>query len=357
MPSPRVTETKPTPAPLVGVVIALIGIAIVPAHARVGVTSQTDGDPLGRPPSQAERVLRVGIDIQANEVITTKSNDRAHVVFLDGTSLTVAPNAQLVIDKFVYDVDTKKGDIVISASKGVFRLVGGRISKANPMVVNTPSSTVGIRGGIGMLVVDADETKAFFLFGNSLTVTANGRVEKATRPGSLISTRRGGPPGTAVLVPSGSLAQVLAAFEANGDGKDGAADKKAKESGFSSGNSDRGLPVGEGAANPAGLSDQALQALTNADLGKPTSGVSGAPSVAAMPTTTTLGPTSIPPSGPVTLPVPGPSAGPVPGPSPTTPSPGTSPGQLPSPTHRATPAIGVGNGGLVPAIPASPRRN
>ena len=77
------------------------GFAAAPASARVGVTSVTDGEPLGQPPTQAERVLRVGIDIQASERVTTKADDRAHVVFLDGTALTIGPNSVLVIDKYV----------------------------------------------------------------------------------------------------------------------------------------------------------------------------------------------------------------------------------------------------------------
>src|SRR5262245_5958873 len=92
------------------------------AEAKVGVTSATDGSPLGKPPAEPERVLRIGIDVSADELITTKENDRAHLVFLDGTSITVGPNAQLKIDKFVYDPTTKKGDLAITASKGVFRL-------------------------------------------------------------------------------------------------------------------------------------------------------------------------------------------------------------------------------------------
>ena len=137
------------------------------ALARVGVTSATDGDPLGKPPQQAERVLRIGIDVQANEVITTGANDRAHLVFLDGTALTVGPNAQLVIDKFVYDPNTKTGELAVNASKGVLRLVGGRISKTNPITVTTPSSTIGIRGGICVLDVQSNRTISTFLFGNT----------------------------------------------------------------------------------------------------------------------------------------------------------------------------------------------
>ena len=76
-------------------------------------------------------MLRIGIDVQANELITTNANDRAHLVFLDGSSLTVGPNAQLTIDKFVFDPSTKTGELAINASKGVLRLVGGKISKGN----------------------------------------------------------------------------------------------------------------------------------------------------------------------------------------------------------------------------------
>src|SRR5262245_23515075 len=86
------------------------------ASAKVGVTSGADGDPLGKPPNENERVLRIGIDIQANELVTTGTTDRAHLVFLDGSSLTVGPNAQLTIDKFVFDPATKTGDLAISAS-------------------------------------------------------------------------------------------------------------------------------------------------------------------------------------------------------------------------------------------------
>jgi hypothetical protein len=344
--------------PLAAGIVAIVGLGIAPSHARVGVTSQTDGDPLGRPPAAAERVLRVGIDIQANEVITTKADDRAHIVFLDGTSLTVAPNARLVIDKFVYDATAKKGDLAISASKGVFRLVGGKVSKTTPMVVTTPSATVGIRGGIGLIVVDADETRAFFLFGQSMTVSANGRTEKATRAGSQIVTRLGGLPGAPALASSAELAPVLAAFDRRGGSKGDTPDRKAKESGFSASNSGKS-ESGDDRSSPSALTDQASHALSNADLQRQ-SEMPNAGAV-ALGAGTTL--PSAPASGPLAGPLPSPSpfpAGPVPG-SPATPTAGPLPGapppapppsSPPTQSHRATPAIGVGNGGLTPAIPA-----
>jgi hypothetical protein len=37
-----------------------------PAWAGVGVTSGADGQPLGKPPNENERILRIVIDLQAN---------------------------------------------------------------------------------------------------------------------------------------------------------------------------------------------------------------------------------------------------------------------------------------------------
>src|ERR1041384_7508961 len=174
--------------------VAAVLVIAAPAVGRVGVTSQTDGDPVGKPPTQNERVLRVGIDIQANELITTKADDRAHLVFLDGTALTVSPNARLVIDKFVYDPQTQTGDLALTASAGVFRLVGGKISKVSPIVIKTPSATMGVRGGIGMFTVTPGQTTADFLYGKSMTVQASGQTQIATRPRTMIVTSLRPPP-------------------------------------------------------------------------------------------------------------------------------------------------------------------
>lgn len=191
------------------------------AAAKVGVTSATDGDPLGKPPQEAERVLRIGVDVQANELITTNANDRAHLLFLDGSSLTVGPNAQLTIDKFVFDPNTKTGELAINASKGVLRLVGGKISKNAPITVTTPANTVGIRGGIAILDVKANQTDSVFVFGKDMTVSAGGQTQVATRAGSMIVTNLGGPPGLPTILARGALAAQLGALEGRGGSQGG----------------------------------------------------------------------------------------------------------------------------------------
>lgn len=181
--------------------------------ANVGITSVTAGDPLGQPPAAPERVLRVGIDILANERVSTGTVDRAHLVFLDGTALTVGPNSTIVIDKYVFDPARNAGEVSLSTAKGVFRLVGGSISKTNEIKVTTPSATIGIRGGIATIEVGAGgATKATFLYGDKMTVTNQGATQVATRHGSQIESAVDRPPSQPIVVPQNGLAPT-APFE------------------------------------------------------------------------------------------------------------------------------------------------
>jgi hypothetical protein len=239
----------------------LVFILAPVASAKVGVTSTSDGNPKGKPPAQDERILRVGIDIQADELVTTGPEDRVHLVFLDGTSLTVSSNARLKIDRFVYDPAQGNGDIAITATKGVFRLVGGKISKATAITVDTPSASLGLRGGIGLFTVDSSRTSAYFLFGKSLEVTASGHTQTAFRPGSEIQTSFGGPPGLPTLVPASVLTQPLHVLEGSRSTANTRPDDQAKRSGFSDQNSGRTYQTFQDLGSLA-VSQTATQALS-----------------------------------------------------------------------------------------------
>jgi len=135
---------------------ALVALAGGDVYAKVGIASVVEGEPIGKSQAGTERTLRVGVDMEADEKVTTKENDRAHLVFLDGTSLTVGPNSSLVIDKYVYDPEKKTGEMALTVSKGTLRFVGGVISKKSEVKVTTPSASMGIRGGIFTLAVAAN---------------------------------------------------------------------------------------------------------------------------------------------------------------------------------------------------------
>jgi len=199
----------------------LVGAAVLglfstaQAQGRIGVTQSIQNNPVGKPPGGLDRVLRVGTDVQANEVISTAADDRAHLVFLDGTTLTIGPSSSMTIDKFVYDPTTQKGELAVNATKGVFRIIGGRISKTSTIAVTTPAATMGIRGGIAVIGVQASATTAVLVFGNSLIVTANGVTQTITVPGLSVSTPTGGTPGAPTIAVQGDLAAALATLAGN----------------------------------------------------------------------------------------------------------------------------------------------
>ena len=87
------------PAGILALGICLAGpmLASPVLAQQVGVTSTTTGGPLGKPPALPQRVLKVGVDVFASERITTSAADRAHLLFVDGSSLTVGPDADITI--------------------------------------------------------------------------------------------------------------------------------------------------------------------------------------------------------------------------------------------------------------------
>jgi hypothetical protein len=254
---------------LAGVALTILATAGA-AQARVGITSQTTNNPLGTPPQQQQRTLKVGIDVFANERIQTTANDRAHLLFLDGSSLTVGPNSDLMIDKFVYDPNSGKGELAVSATKGIFRLVGGKITKSNEATIKVGTSTIGIRGGI--TIVNAPEcppgaaaancqAEAYFMFGQQLTVTNPDGSQSATRPGTLIAFGAGGPPNPPVVAPPNSLVGPIGQLEA---------------------------PAGTGNTGPAGIIEQKTAGLPPTNSALPLiDPASGAPQPAQMATNTT----------------------------------------------------------------------
>ena len=140
-----------------GLLCALLAPAAAGAATRIGVTSAVNPDASRQPPGLDTRVLRVGIDNFADERITTGGAGQVQLLFLDGSSLSIGPNAEVAIDRFAYDEHSRLGELKLVATSGVLRFVGGSISKTSTVDITTPAGTVGIRGGIVLVDVQPDK--------------------------------------------------------------------------------------------------------------------------------------------------------------------------------------------------------
>jgi hypothetical protein len=178
--------------------LALAATASPPALAasRVGVAAAVTPDATSAPPGEATRTLRIGSAVVYNERIDTSGTGVVQVLLVDGSTFTVGPNSDLVIDKFIYDAARGKGELVASFSKGALRFIGGKLSKpVGGIQVKTPAGELTIRGGIFQGVVKGPNQALFsFVFGDELSLKRHGQLTILTDTGNSIHVQGTGAP-------------------------------------------------------------------------------------------------------------------------------------------------------------------
>jgi hypothetical protein len=185
------------------------------AQERVGVNTAVNPQATGASPGQAPRRLAIGQDVIFNEHITTAADGQTQLLFVDESSMTVGPNSDLTIDQFVYDPKSGTGKLAMSATRGLLRYVGGKLSKEDGAVsLRTATATLAVRGGAFIAQIDPNgKTEAAFLYGKGLTVSALCATppcpdaETLTRPGFQVTVAGPGvAPSRPAPVPPGQLA-------------------------------------------------------------------------------------------------------------------------------------------------------
>ncbi|WP_158007426.1 FecR family protein [Methyloceanibacter stevinii] len=171
-----------------------VGLALsAPAYAaKVGVAAAVNPDAFSSLSGVPNKQLNIGKSIFYNERIETTAQGLVQVLLVDGSTFTVGPNSNLVIDKFVYDPNKKTGELVATFSKGSMRFIGGKLSKnAGGVKVNTPSGALAIRGG--MFQGNTQKKIYSFLYGHSMSMQGrNGRTQTVYQPGYTLDLSRGG---------------------------------------------------------------------------------------------------------------------------------------------------------------------
>src|ERR1700719_2239389 len=116
---------------------------------RVAVNSAVNPATSGAVAPSPLKQLVIGQDVIFKERIVTETGGQTQVLFVDESSMSIGPNSDMVIDEFVYDPNAGTGKLAASLTRGVFRFVGGRLSKQdNAGTMQTPSATIWIRGGM-----------------------------------------------------------------------------------------------------------------------------------------------------------------------------------------------------------------
>src|SRR3984957_4653618 len=161
--------------PLLFAVLPLSAVLALSAAARadtVGTAGAVNTATSGTAPGASTRVIEIGAQVVENEKIQTTASGSVQVLFIDKTTLNVGPNSSLVIDRFVYNPATTKGELALSLGKGVMRVVGGVATHSEGATIRTPVAAIGLRGGIAIVSHSgAKGTQAILGFGH-MTVTS-----------------------------------------------------------------------------------------------------------------------------------------------------------------------------------------
>jgi hypothetical protein len=187
------------------------------AAAQIGVEAAVNQDATGTNPGAPPRRIAIGQQVVYAERIDTDAAGQTQILFLDESSMSVGPNSDLVIDQFVYNPRLTTGRLALSATRGVFRYIGGKLSKLEGAVtVATPAAAIGIRGGIMLMeLTQQGGLSAIFAYGRSLTVTGRGGVtQEIARPGYEVTVAApGAAPSQPFPAPPGTIARLLALLD------------------------------------------------------------------------------------------------------------------------------------------------
>ncbi|MEJ6391785.1 FecR family protein [Gymnodinialimonas sp. 2305UL16-5] len=142
----------------------------LPAHAQnIGTVASSEPTLTGTPPGAGARTLALGTGVVQDERVSSSATGRGQLLFVDQTTLSLAPNTTIVLDEFVFNPNGG-GQIGLSLTEGALRFIGGTLSRDQEAVVSTPTATIGIRGSSALVVHLNGETIAIFLAGEQLCI-------------------------------------------------------------------------------------------------------------------------------------------------------------------------------------------
>ncbi len=115
--------------------------------------------------------LAISTPIEEKDLIVTQGRTRVQILLNDDTVITIGPNSEFGFDKFN---NSATPEVKMSAKKGFFRAMSGKIGKIAPnrFKIKTRSATIGIRGTHFMGQIGADSEKIACIRGAITMTTA-----------------------------------------------------------------------------------------------------------------------------------------------------------------------------------------
>ena len=154
--------------------------------------------------NNATSALALRDPVYKNDVLQTKVDGTLGITFDDETTFTLKPNTRLAVDEFVYQEGATDNAAIFNVVRGTAAFVAAEVAHTGNMKINTPTSSLGIRGTTGLVEVpeggaaggqvsiklypDADgrvgRIEVFGRDGTQLGILSRGATGFAVRPGA-----------------------------------------------------------------------------------------------------------------------------------------------------------------------------
>jgi len=135
-------------------ILILILFCASPLRASIGNVDQVEGNGvIDR--NKTDITIEQKLPIEQYDTVKT-GNGKVGILFVDKTRVDVTQHSKLIIDEFVYDPNTKKGKLNLSAKLGTIKYASGQIAKTSrqDIKITTPTDTIGVRGTDFSMTID-----------------------------------------------------------------------------------------------------------------------------------------------------------------------------------------------------------
>jgi hypothetical protein len=154
--------------------------------------------------NNATSALALRDPVYKNDVLQTNVDGTLGITFDDETTFTLKPNTRLTVDEFVYQEGATDNAAIFNVVRGTAAFVAAEVAHTGNMKIDTPTSSLGIRGTTGLVEVpeggatagqvsiklypDADgrvgRIEVFGRDGAQLGILSRGATGFAVRPGA-----------------------------------------------------------------------------------------------------------------------------------------------------------------------------
>ena len=218
---------------VLALVVAVVAWALMTppaAPGRVGVNQLVENAVTTTPAGRSDWQPSItGADVNFGDRVATAAASRLEISLLDRSLLTVGANAQLDIDRFVYDPERSVAGVAVSVLRGAFRFASDNHgAQPEAIAFRTPGSAIGIRGtiiegvvgpeavallagipGAPDLSAEADSAAVIILRSGAIGVAVNGQSVVLDRPVQMVALTR-----TRLYPPFGVSDETTRRFEA-----------------------------------------------------------------------------------------------------------------------------------------------